>query len=236
MEDVKNRIYNFETTPPAGVWEAIVSELDGKEAKVIPLKTKSSKRFYYMAAASVAIILFSVIFFTQRSGNNSSNKQWFSWGTSDNDSINNQLAETTTDSLVTAKNDSSLVITVPDNLKYDEADNTDDELLAKNTPAKGGPSERIRKAELKKIDISENKIIASRYITIEGPQGQPLQVSSKLATLIDSSDNNIPPKPSWNKKINEWREIMKGNTLAPTPGNFLDIIELSKTLKDNKIP
>ncbi|MEJ7673249.1 MAG: hypothetical protein WKF59_11165 [Chitinophagaceae bacterium] len=27
-------------------------------------------------------------------------------------------------------------------------------------------------------------------------------------------------------------EIMKVNTLAPTPGNFLDIVELTKTLKD----
>ena len=38
----------------------------------------------------------------------------------------------------------------------------------------------------------------------------------------------------WNKKINEWKEIMKTNTLAPTPGNFLDIVELTKSLRDNK--
>ena len=60
----------------------------------------------------------------------------------------------------------------------------------------------------------------SRYITIEGPQGQPVKVSSKMATLIDSSETKVSSKPVWNKKINEWREIMKSNTLAPTPGNF----------------
>ena len=42
----------------------------------------------------------------------------------------------------------------------------------------------------------------------------------------------IPKEPLRNKKINEWKEIMKANTLAPTPGNFLDIIELTKSLKD----
>ncbi len=51
---------------------------------------------------------------------------------------------------------------------------------------------------------------------------------------MDSSDQKKSTKPTWNKKINEWREIMKGNTLAPTPGNFLDIIELTKSLKDQK--
>ena len=53
-----------------------------------------------------------------------------------------------------------------------------------------------------------------------------------MATLIDSTETKIATKPLWNKKINEGREIMKVNTLAPTPGNFLDIIELTKTLKD----
>ena len=234
MADVKDRMYNYETTPPAGVWEAIASQLDGKEAKVVPIRSKMNKRFYYMAAASVAIILLCVLFFTQRSSNN--NKQWFSWS-SDKESNDTSTLNTPTDTSAITKNDSSDKITVPEETKNDVINNQeDDELIAKNSPVKGGPNERIRKEDIKKTDTSDNKIIASRYITIEGPQGEPVKVSSKMATLIDSSDNKVPPKPSWNKKINEWREIMKGNTLAPTPGNFLDIIELSKTLKDNKKP
>ncbi|MEJ7673250.1 MAG: hypothetical protein WKF59_11170 [Chitinophagaceae bacterium] len=67
MEDIKNKMYNFETTPPEGVWNSIVSKLDDNEAKVIPLATRrSNKALYYLAAASVAALLFCLIFFTNQ--------------------------------------------------------------------------------------------------------------------------------------------------------------------------
>ena len=53
MENVKNRLYNYETTPPEGVWQSIANELDRDEARVIPLKKKKNYTFYYIAAASV---------------------------------------------------------------------------------------------------------------------------------------------------------------------------------------
>ena len=241
MSSVKDKMYNYETTPPVGVWDAIASQLDGKEAKVIPLTKKKNRRFYYIAAASIALIILATIFFTQRTSK--SGKEGF-FSSSADKQTNQPLNSNPVDTAANPKND-NVVITVP----YEETDSirndSDEEITAKNTlPVKGGPHEKIKNDEIKNNDSTNrsfnNKVqpgnTASTYITIEGPQGQPLKVSSKLATLIDSSDNKVPPKPSWNRKINEWREIMKGNTLAPTPGNFLDIIELTKTLKDNKKP
>jgi hypothetical protein len=130
-------------------------------------------------------------------------------------------------------------MTVPIEEKTILKNNTDtDELLAQNKLQKSGPNQKQNKEVIKKTDSTDNNLIlsntTSRYITIEGPQGQPVKVSSKMATLIDSSETKVSSKPVWNKKINEWREIMKSNTLTPTPGNFLDIVELTKTLKDNK--
>jgi hypothetical protein len=245
MEDVKTRMYNYETTPPVGVWDAIAQQLDGNEAKVIPLN-RSNRRFYYIAAASVAVILLCVLFFTHHTSQ-SGNNGFFSFS-SDKQDNNGSSSNAITDTAASAKND-NVIITVPQE-ETNVQNDSDEEITAKNTlPVKGGPHEKIKNDEVKYTDsadktpddkTSSNKIIASNttstYITIEGPQGQPIKVSTKMATLIDSSDNKVPPKPSWNKKINEWREIMKGNTLAPTPGNFLDIIELTKTLKDNKKP
>lgn len=250
MNSVKDKMYNYETTPPLGVWEAIASQLDGNEAKVIPLTRKSNNRFYYMAAASVAVIVLAIVFFTHRTSR-SDTESFFS--SSADKQTNQPLNNNGIDTTVKAKND-NVVITVPDEENKVQNDSNEEELTAKNTlPVKGGPHEKIKNDVVRNSDSAEkpsdtkstetkpsNKVVvgntASTFITIEGPQGQPLKVSSKLATLIDSSDNKVPPKPSWNRKINEWREIMKGNTLAPTPGNFLDIIELTKTLKDNKKP
>lgn len=225
MDNVKNRMYNYETTPPEGVWKAIAAELDRNEVKVIPMVKTRNNTFYYIAAASVIIILFCLIFFTNRSSK-SANEQLVTSSSND---------KTQSDTEV----NNNVIMTVPIEEKTILKNNTDtDELLAQNKLQKSGPNQKQNKEVIKKTDSTDNNLIAgnttSRYITIEGPQGQPVKVSSKMATLIDSSETKVSSKPVWNKKINEWREIMKSNTLTPTPGNFLDIVELTKTLKDNK--
>ncbi len=237
-------MYDYETAPPAGVWEAIAFHLDGNEAKVIPLQPKKRKRFYYVAAASAAIILFGTVFFAKHHLSAEQNA-FFSWGFSDDKPKKSANGINTFYDTTAAGKDGNVMITVPADVDsaFTDKKDIDDDFLAKNIPVKGGPNENIKKEEPKKTDTFDNKseakkIIAgthnARYITIEGLQGQPVKVSSKMASLMDSADENVPPKPTWNKKINEWREIMKGNTVAPTPGNFLDILELTKTLKDHK--
>jgi hypothetical protein len=225
MDNVKNRMYNYETTPPEGVWKAIAAELDRNEVKVIPMVKTRNNTFYYIAAASVIIILFCLIFFTNRSSK-SANEQLVTSSSND---------KTQSDTEV----NNNVIMTVPIEEKTILKNNTDtDELLAQNKLQKSGPNQKQNKEVIKKTDSTDNNLIlsntTSRYITIEGPQGQPVKVSSKMATLIDSSETKVSSKPVWNKKINEWREIMKSNTLTPTPGNFLDIVELTKTLNDNK--
>ena len=215
MDDLKNKMYNYEVTPPEGVWDAIADDLDRNEARVIPITRKRNNTFYYVAAAAVAIVVFCTIFFTNRSSTSSEEQLITS---SDN--------KKTGDSTV-----NNNLMTVP----------TEDKTIAKNTngsPAKNKiQKERSDQKQANAINENDSTLLASntsRYITIEGPQGQPVKISSKMALLIDSSETQVPGKPIWHKKISEWREIMKGNTLAPTPGNFLDIVELTKSLKDNK--
>ncbi len=215
MDDVKNKMYNYEVNPPNEVWNAIAAELDSSEAKVIPMRKKKSRTFYYLAAASIVVIIFCVIFFTNRSSK-SADEQF----TTSSDKTQSDTG---------VKNNA--IITVP----------TEEKSIAKNndlpTKHKAEKDNTIQKQNKQINKTNDEDLIASntsRYITVEGPQGQPVKINSKMATLIDSSETKISSKPIWNKKINEWREIMKANTLAPTPGNFLDIIELTKSLKDNK--
>ncbi|MEO5783373.1 MAG: hypothetical protein ABIQ07_08890 [Ginsengibacter sp.] len=218
MDDVKNKIYNYETPPPDGVWNAIAAELDRNEAKVIPMVKKKSRIFYYLAAASVAGIIFCVIFFTNRSSKSA------------DEQLTTSTASDKTQSDTGVK--TNAIITVPIEEKI-TAKNKD--LPAKHTIEKDNTNQKQNEG-IKK-ETNNDEMIASntsKYITVEGPQGQLVKINSKMATLIDSSETKISSKPIWNKKINEWREIMKANTLAPTPGNFLDIVELTKSLKDNK--
>ncbi|MEO8109270.1 MAG: hypothetical protein ABI594_04525 [Ginsengibacter sp.] len=85
------------------------------------------------------------------------------------------------------------------------------------------------KSALAQTQIGKQK----KYITIAGPGGQPVKISSKVATLIVSADNDYPPKAIWDKRINKWKQIMLSSTLSPTATNLLDIAELSSMRGDN---
>jgi len=79
---------------------------------------------------------------------------------------------------------------------------------------------------------SFNKI--KKYITIAGPGGQPVKISPKVATLIESADDEFPPRPVWNKKIEKWKQIMLSSTLSPTSTNLMDIVQTSSSNDTNE--
>ena len=84
----------------------------------------------------------------------------------------------------------------------------------------------------KNYENSSSKV--KKYITIAGPQGQPVKISSKVATLIESADNEYPPKPVWNKKIEKWKQIMLNTTISLTSTSLLDIAQLSASIDNNE--
>ena len=75
---------------------------------------------------------------------------------------------------------------------------------------------------------------SKKYITIEGPGGQPVKISSKAATLIVSADNEFPPKPVWSKKIEKWKRIMLSSTFSPTSTSLLDIAQVTSGIGTNE--
>ncbi len=213
MSITRDKIYNYEVTPPAGAWEAIANELDNSETKVIPINKRNNKILYLsLAAASVAIIIFSVIFFSPFPFDRNTNK--------------NTLTNIINDS--PQNKNEAVLMTVPVEEKKIVEDKKEP-LLANND--NGKKNNGVGKNRVEKINTQpEDDYIKSTYITVAGPEGNSIKLSEKAATLLDTSE----AKPVWNKKVKQWKEMMKGNTLAPTPGNFLDIMELTRSLKDKK--
>ncbi|MBN9349698.1 MAG: hypothetical protein J0H55_03355 [Chitinophagaceae bacterium] len=98
------------------------------------------------------------------------------------------------------------------------------EIMVKNYQA----LESIIKAPENKKLVTSMEVSHSedlKYITISGPEGEPVKISPKVATLIISADGENPPKPVWNQKINKWQHIMLTNNITPTSGNLIDIIQ-----------
>lgn len=81
------------------------------------------------------------------------------------------------------------------------------------------------KKEIISKNLSENK--SKKYLTVANPEGQPVKISPKAATLIISADHEFPPKPVWNKKINKWQKIMLASTISPTSVSLIDFIQLA---------
>ncbi len=205
----KDKMYNYEAMAPQGVWEAIAAELDKGDEKVRIMEPRKNNRtltYSLLAAAAVIVIVFCVIFF-KNNGSSSSKSD-----VAKNDTVKGQqLAEN--DSL---KNQTHHVrITVPVEEKKEKD-------VAINKPS---PTDNDND---KDVAISEPK----HYITVTSPDGQPVKVSSKVASLIEPSGENDPSKTKWNKKVKEWKDIMNSNSLNASPGAFLDIVELSNSLDE----
>ncbi|KAA9041333.1 hypothetical protein FW778_04680 [Ginsengibacter hankyongi] len=84
------------------------------------------------------------------------------------------------------------------------------------------------------LNYENSSVHGKKYLTIAGPECQPIKISPKVATLIESTDNEYPPKPIWNKKIEKWKQIMLSSTLSPTSTNLLDIVQLSSAADNNE--
>ena len=84
------------------------------------------------------------------------------------------------------------------------------------------------------LNYENSSRYGKKYLTIAGPECEPVKISPKVATLIESTDNEYPPKPVWNKKIEKWQQIMLGSTLSPTSTNLLDVVQLSSSIDNNE--
>jgi hypothetical protein len=210
MQNFKDKMFNYEVTPPPESWDIIVSKMAERTGNHLTAR-KINKTFYYgmAAAAAVTIIIFSLIFSINNS-HQKSNKDSVASSNLDHKPANNHRGN-----LLNTEDK----ITIP-------KDNSQDQILSNNTAVK---------------DKSKviNPAIASttkKYIMITGPQGKPVKISSKAATLIVSSDEQNPSKPVWNDKVNKWKDIMKDKILAPTTASFLDIVGLTQALKEQDTP
>ena len=246
-QTLKEKMYEYEAMPPQGVWESIASQLDEENlASQEPLKELSdpiislqqkkrgSLKYIWMAAAAVFIGFACFLVFRPSEVNPVAITSTETSGNQKDFAIQNK------NKLSSSSGRRDAILKVP--VDEDNSDkSTDEPLIANNTTSpEVGPAEKTANdnsgSEDKKADSKKSTSKTTRehtYITIAGPQGQPIKVSSKVAALMGSPEDNTNQNPAWNKKVIEWKKAMQSNTVAATPGNFLDIVELTNTLTEN---
>ncbi|MBA2498428.1 MAG: hypothetical protein H0V30_01745 [Chitinophagaceae bacterium] len=251
------KLFSYETPPPAEAWNKIANKLDNiSEAAIIPVYKKAFPVWRYAAAAAIiGIIALSVFWMTD--GSNTINNDMATKpdetvtpktnnlpvplnkpsiaGEVNEDWIEND--ENKTEKWV-AKN--SYREKYPDQNTYAVA--TMDDL--RNAPAQLSYSFSVDNMDgnLQPLDYSARNIsynpsqVATNnpYVTVISEDGYVIRISKKLAGMIGCLDN----EPSLNNidckaKIQKWREQIASSPITPSPDNFLDMLSLINSIKEN---
>lgn len=202
MEDFKQKIYNYEANPPSESWDKIQAALKGNKPMEMPMQ-RLRKKSKLVFYGLTAVASLLIIFLSSVLFNKSGSKNKYQ------SIFNNKEVQAINNP------DQKIIDSIKLNNKILQeiiSSSKDNDLTAQNY---------------------ENTLLKNKkYITISGPEGRPVQISPKVATLIESADNGFPPKPVWNKKIEKWKQIMLKNIITTSSINLIDLAQLT-TYSDN---
>jgi hypothetical protein len=259
------RIYNYQQEAPKSAWQNIINELDKSEAKIVPLanNTKTQRAIYFRmaAAASVIAVIATTIWLSSRNTDTSIKNPIASVPTETKQPITAEIKKENTAlpaSDPQEKKSTQETITQT-KVRKDVHKKTVLQTTVTAAPdyVKSNPTisladdpTKANNEKLQNIDGSTSTDIAlmntpNTYISITGPDGQSVKVSSKFSNVlsylngensanIEYLDQIISESAQWRKTFAQWREKMTNNAVAPSFTNFMDIISLSEILEEKK--
>ncbi|MEI9942672.1 MAG: hypothetical protein WDN26_00475 [Chitinophagaceae bacterium] len=219
------RLYNMEVAPPAGVWAAIDASLNEADEKVVPMKRRTPAFLRYAAAAVlIGAVAFGVIKLTGTSGTEGATAEQ---EIALKDSGNNNLP---------LKKDDAPVV----NNEEENSQASTERLMAKlDRPARTVVTNAIVRNNYA-ADANSNydyayddQVVnmADRYVMLMTPEGNIIRMSKKLGDLVccvsgEEQDENCK------SQLKKWQEKIASSPLAPSPDNFMDILNLVNSLDE----
>ncbi len=258
------KLYEKEVAPPAGVWAAISTALDTAGAKVITMPPAHSikKINYRLAAAAAAAVIITIagtaLWFAGKQSTDS-DLPFVAKNTATSNPANIAVKETAETAVLpateTQEKEQPAAIVKKQINRAPASGKADSKIIppleyVKNNQMGFLPDNPVLSNSKKlpdnngqvNTDIALMETPANTYISISGPDGQSIRVSSKFANLIgylsdgpvkeERLDVIIRESARWKATFMQWREKMISNTTAPSLGNFMDIIEMSKMLSE----
>lgn len=236
-----DRLYAMEVTPPANVWPVILSSISTKEqTRERPLLRRITPFVRYAAAAIViGVVAFSIIKFALP-GNTPINAGTFVKD-QDNDSSDaggKKLADPASEAPALVKDSPGNSDAVP---VQNNALVADQGLSVKTVSRKlRRPANEDRYAEkvdpelIQSIYAYEDHVpnLADRYVMLMTPDGNIIRMSKKWSELLCCVSGE-EQDPDCKDQLKKWQQKMASSSLAPSPGNFLDILGLMNSLNEN---
>ena len=262
-ENWQNKIFNHEETPPKGAWENIAKMLDDVDDKKVtatpPAANKTTKIIYWKIAAAaciIAVIATTAIWINAGTKNTEPALANVPANKVSQEQVVNIETPLVVETVKSSKSSSDIL---PENSKKAVSTfsntnpniNTKIEYIKADEIASLSGNPTLNKTE--KLTNTSGEIpndialmnAPNNYVSFIGPNGQEVKVSSKFSNLLGYMDGKDPESEEnldriinessfWRGKFKVWRNKMINNSIAPSPANFMDIIELSKFLQENK--
>ncbi len=250
------QLREMEVAPPTGAWSAIAAQLNDNITAGVPATRKTIPWIRYAAAAAlVGILAFGASRFL---GNKNNNELAIEQADSTNLAKNNDSPAAG----VPMISDDSIRDEAPDQSEestnvpaatagnHPGSNRAHQALLAANlyeSPASTiSYSDAIRPAvtyrDLPCSDVPSSIQYASsgaidmagRYTLMMTSDGRIVRVSKKLGDLIccvSGEETNAECQD----QLRKWRQTLADSPLAPSPGNFMDILDLVNTLQEKSL-
>jgi hypothetical protein len=254
----EQRVYNYEEKAPAAVWPKIVNELNTGETKIISLnhRTGNNRTVYLRAAAAAVIIavLSITAWLVSRQGSGmreiaavTEQPQTKAPSAAGNEKTvlpasDTQEEKKTTAVIKSSTGNKTAVPQTPVTLPGPAYIQSNEAITLAQNPA-AGKKDKLQTATGETPENVELLNSPNSYISITGPDGQRVKVSSKFSNLIgylteknpeaqENLDIIIKESARWRATFAKWRDKMTNNAVAPALSNFMDIIELSNLLEE----
>jgi hypothetical protein len=224
------RLYNLEIDPPAGTWNKIDSSLHTPAETVVPVRRLHPFFRYAVAALFIGAVAYGIIM-TVNNNDDDSNTA----ATIIKDS-NNSAKKTPA---ATAPIQATILPQVDDML--DKARNLVARVDRKKTNRRITPSFVSHAVDDVTIDANLSQSIyayadhvpdiADRYVMLMTPDGNIIRMSKKWSDLlccVSGEDQDAGCK----NQLKKWQEKIAASSLAPSPGNFMDILGLVSSLDE----
>jgi hypothetical protein len=248
-ESFPSKLYNLEANPPLSVWEKIESSLVEEGGVVIPVRRQFYRiRRYAVAAILIGIVALGSLWIINNSGKNDLATTEIQDG---KDSLNKKtedvtVIESTEDKLQKERDDAALEASKQTFAKLETSSRK--RIMAVNPQFLTLPVETSRNNEQNPEDTYRNIFYSSinssvhldaekynitdRYVMLMTPDGHIIRMAKKLGDLVCCVAGEDPDEVCTDQ-LKKWRDKLANAPVTPSPGNFLDILSLVNSLREN---
>lgn len=242
QDQFPSRIYNMEIMPPAAAWEEIEASLNSSTdiPVIAPVRRLSPLLRYAAAAILVGVVAFGIIRFTMTNNDSINSTAQVNESKDSSTPLNNlniagETANSDLDSDKSAKQDAVVVENKPRITKSSSAvkktPGTIHTVAARRNNVMNDVSEDLSQTLYAYADHIPT--LADRYVMLMTPDGNIIRMSKKWSDLlccVSGEEQDADCKD----QLKKWQQKIASSELAPSPGNFMDILGLVNSLNDSK--